>query len=118
MKNLAWLVASLAMGVAAAADMKPILSNGPARSLTEERANKAMGLMLHRTLIAEGDPQLAADMVMCPQFINHDVEEPSGAQNFANFFLKPKEFQNPNAQPSRPPHAATTKIRDVALLRT
>jgi predicted SnoaL-like aldol condensation-catalyzing enzyme len=107
MKYLAWMVASLAMGAAAAADMKPILSNGPARSLTEERANKAMGLMLHRTLFAEGDPQLAADMVMSPQFINHDVEEPSGAQNFANFFLKPKEFQNPNAQPSRPPHAAT-----------
>jgi predicted SnoaL-like aldol condensation-catalyzing enzyme len=97
--SLVALCASSALGVgsAIAADMTPILSNGPQRSANEERANKAMGLMLHRTLFAEGDPQLAADIVMDPQFINHDVEEPSGAQNFADFFLKPKEFGNPQA---------------------
>jgi predicted SnoaL-like aldol condensation-catalyzing enzyme len=107
MKSAGIFLAALGAGAVMAADMTPLLSNGPMRSVTEERANKAMGLMLHRTLFAEGDPQLAVDIVMNPQFINHDVEEPSGAQNFADFFLKPADFQNPNAQPSRPPRAAS-----------
>ena len=99
-KNLLVFLGSvLCSGMVPAADMTPILSNGPQRSANEERASKAMGLMLHRTLFAEGDPQLAADIVMAPQFVNHDVEEPSGAQNFADFFLRPKEFRNP--QPAR-----------------
>jgi len=45
-------------------------------------------------------------LLMDPNFINHDVEEASGAQGFANFFLKPKEYLNPNPTASRGPHAA------------
>ena len=106
-RSVATLVAFLIASAAAqAADMTPILDNGPDRSAREEHANKAMGLMLHRTLFAEGDPQLAADIVMDPNFINHDIEEASGADGFANFFLKPAEYRNPNARPAGAPHAA------------
>jgi predicted SnoaL-like aldol condensation-catalyzing enzyme len=93
----------------------PILDNGPPRSEREEYDNKALGLLFHRTLFAEGDPQLAADLIMDPNFINHDVEEASGAQGFANFFLKPQEYSNPNppaggGKPHASPPAALLRL--------
>lgn len=99
-------MAALSCGAAHAADMTPLLNNGPAVSERQEYDNKALGLLFHRTLFAEGDPQLAADLLMDPNFINHDVEEASGAQGFANFFLNPTEYHNPNPTRSSGPHAA------------
>ncbi|MFT3906918.1 MAG: hypothetical protein QM718_11480 [Steroidobacteraceae bacterium] len=106
-KSAILVALAVAAAVANAADMTPILDNGPDVSPNQERANKAMGLMLHRTLFAEGDPQLAADMVMDANFINHDIEEASGGQGFANFFLKPTEYKNPNPRAGGAPHAAS-----------
>lgn len=100
------LLALLIGSAAIAADMTPILSNGPGRSDREEYANKALGLLFHRTLFAEGDPQLAADLIMSPNFINHDKDEASGAENFAQFFLQPEKFKNPSPMRSTGPHTA------------
>jgi predicted SnoaL-like aldol condensation-catalyzing enzyme len=100
------VLALLISGSALAADMTPILSNGPGRSDREEYANKALGLLFHRTLFAEGDPQLAADLIMAANFVNHDVDEASGGENFAQFFLNPTKFHNNN--PNRyAPHTTT-----------
>ncbi len=105
--KIAVLLALLASGGALAADMTPILSNGPGRSDREEYANKAMGLLLHRTLFAEGDPQLAADIIMSANFVNHDLDESSGAENFAQFFLQPKKFNNPSPNAASTPRSST-----------
>src|SRR5580700_1384258 len=79
----ATLAADEGQPVNASAYKTPLLDNGPARSDQEEYDNKALGLLFHRTFFAEGDPQLAADLIMDPNFINHDVEESSGGQGFA-----------------------------------
>ena len=50
------LLCSGGLGAAHAADMTPLLANGPERSIAQERANKAIGLLFHRTLFAEGEP--------------------------------------------------------------
>jgi len=88
---------------ALAADLTPILSNGPSLTDRQEHVAKAIALSFDVTLFGESDPQLAADLYADPSFKNHDVEEPSGAQNYANFFLKPKEYGNPNAMPRSGP---------------
>ncbi|MFT3906753.1 MAG: hypothetical protein QM718_10655 [Steroidobacteraceae bacterium] len=107
----------LAASTAGATDLTPILSNGPARSEREERANKAMGLMLSRTLFSEGDPLLAADIVMDANFVNHDVEEPSGADNFAGFFITPEKYGNPGgSRSSGPKAAAPTALRRLFII--
>ncbi|MGC3982191.1 MAG: hypothetical protein QM808_13120 [Steroidobacteraceae bacterium] len=104
--KIAALLALLAGGSAVAADMTPILSNGPGRSEREEYANKALGLLFHRTLFSEGDPQLAADLIMSANFINHDKDEAAGGENFAQFFLNPEKFKNPTPNRSSGPHTA------------
>lgn len=105
-KKLAALLTLLIGSAAVAADMTPILSNGPGRSEREEYANKALGLLFHRTLFSEGDPQLAADLIMSANFINHDKDEASGGDNFAQFFLNPEKFKNPTPNRSSGPHTA------------
>jgi predicted SnoaL-like aldol condensation-catalyzing enzyme len=110
MKAIQWLCAAgalAAMSGALAADLTPILSNGPERTERQEYDNKALGLLFHRTLFSEGDPQLAADWLMDANFINHDIDEASGGQNFADFFLKPTEFNNPTPGRGGAPHAAS-----------
>jgi len=103
------LALCLCSSLATAADMTPILDNGPPLSDREEYVNKALGLLFHRTLFAEGDPQLAADLIMAPNFVNHDVEEPSGAQNMANFFLHPEQYENPTPARGGGPRSASAQ---------
>ena len=93
------LAFALCARAALAADMTPILSTGPTLTDRQEHVMKAVALSFDRTLFGESDPQLAADLFADPSFKNHDVEEPSGAQDYANFFLKPKEYGNPNGRP-------------------
>jgi hypothetical protein len=72
------LASSFSTAAVYAADMTPLLSNGPALTPQQEHVAKAVALSFDRTLCGESDPQLAADLFAAPNFVNHDVEEPSG----------------------------------------
>ena len=110
----ALLAAAFYATAAVAADLTPIISNGPPLTDQQEHVVKAVALSFDRTLFGESDPQLAADLFADPNFVNHDIEEPSGAQNYANFFLKPKEYGNfdsrPRSGPKVPAPGAITRL--------
>jgi len=100
------LAAGLTTTAALAADLTPIIPAGPTLTDQQEHVKKAVALSFDRTLFGESDPQLAADLFADPNFINHDIEEPSGAQDYANFFLKPLEYGNPDKHPRNGPKVA------------
>jgi predicted SnoaL-like aldol condensation-catalyzing enzyme len=78
------------------------LSDGPASTPAQEQASKLTTLNFELTLFGDRDPQKAADRYLATDFRNHDVEQPSGAQAFANYFLKSAEHGNSDPRISRP----------------
>jgi predicted SnoaL-like aldol condensation-catalyzing enzyme len=73
---------------------KPILANGPARTQAEEDANENTAFTWHRNVMG-GDRALALTMTD-RKFIQHDVEEPSGSEEFIAFFAQPGGPPGPN----------------------
>lgn len=71
-------------GQLALAAPRPILSSGPMLSEAQEAANELGVLRWHRNVMG-GDRNLALSL-MDRNFIQHDVEEPSGSEEFLGFF--------------------------------
>jgi predicted SnoaL-like aldol condensation-catalyzing enzyme len=110
--QLMGLAAAAVATIVLAAAPRPLLSNGPARSEAEEAANEVTALTWHRNVMG-GDQALALS-IMDRNFIQHDVEEPSGSVEFLQFFNQIGGPPGVDGGPRTPANAALKAQAEAA----
>lgn len=91
---------------------QPLLSNGPPRTQVQEEANKTTALTWHRNIMG-GDRALGLSLTE-RNFVQHDVEEPSGSLEFVAFFTQPGGPPGPDGGSRSPANAALKAQADAA----
>jgi len=89
----------------------PLLSTGEKLTQRQEDFNEVVALTWHRNVMG-GDHDVARSL-MSRDFIQHDVEEPSGSEEFIWFFTQPGGPPGPDGAP-RPAERAKIKAEAEA----
>lgn len=91
---------------------KPLLSTGAERTPAQEDFNELTALTWHRNIMG-GDRVLGLSLTD-RNFIQHDVEEPSGSVEFVEFFAQPGGPPGPNGGSRAPANAALKAQAEAA----
>lgn len=103
----AWALApSMALGA------KPLLNNGGERTQRQEDFTELTALTWHRNIMG-GDRVLGLSLTD-RNFIQHDVEEPSGSVEFVEFFAQPGGPPGPDGGARSPANAALKAQAEAA----
>lgn len=96
------------MGFAA----RPLLATGPERTQSEEDFIETTALTWHRNIMG-GDRAFGLSLTE-RNFIQHDVEEPSGSLEFVEFFTQPGGPPGPDGAARSPANAALKAQAEAA----
>ncbi|MGC3979752.1 MAG: hypothetical protein QM808_00650 [Steroidobacteraceae bacterium] len=91
---------------------KPLLSNGPELTQAQEDLNEHLAITWHRNIMG-GDRTLGLSLTD-RNFIQHDVEEPSGSIEFVEFFTQPGGPPGPDGGPRSAANAALKAQAEAA----